>query len=216
MRLVENQPPFEAEVEPAGRSGGVSLPRRIHTRSGVHGILDAFAVPTCSQRPPTNDSDLKQNLFQVVFSKGRPNRVGHLLGAFVFCNALFDSFQHLLQVERFGATLATLLARNRISFVPPLQLIPFADKLLQRFSAALLHLFAAKRPKSSRSFSVTDTRSFLRWCGVTQDNARTQTPTPVPTRVCRRPSRFAIILRASAAGNVSHSLDRSGSAGRSI
>ena len=98
----------------------MDLPRHVHARSGVHFILDRFAVSTCSQRPPADDSDLKQNLLQVVFSKGRPNRVGHLLGAFVFRNPPFDSFQHFLQVERSGATLAALLGRNGISFVPSL------------------------------------------------------------------------------------------------
>ena len=54
MWLVENQPAFEAEVEPAGRSGGVDLPRHVHARSDVDFILDRFAVSSCSQRSPAN------------------------------------------------------------------------------------------------------------------------------------------------------------------
>ena len=114
---------------------------------------------------PAYDLDLKQNLLQVVFSKRRPNRVGHLPVAFVFRNPPFDSFQHFLQVERSGATLAALLGRNGISFVPSLQLFPFADNLLQRFSGALPHLFGSETPELIKIFLVTGTRSFLLGAG---------------------------------------------------
>lgn len=70
----------------------MDLARDVLCGSRVDSFLNPLAVTTRRERSTVNDSDLEEDVLQVILSKRRSNRASHLFALFHFGHTLFDAF----------------------------------------------------------------------------------------------------------------------------